>query len=77
MTTDVKAIREWLEDAENYRCQGCGNRVEPCVGSWRWNGTTWEHICSGDPQAGYTIAERFEPTPEDIFKAEMARAGLL
>lgn len=57
-------IGEWLEDARNYSCTGCGEQCSPSVGKWRWNGTTWEHQC-GDPQAGYTVAERVEPVVLD------------
>lgn len=47
-------MRQWLEDAAKFICDCCGEPCNSVIGSWRWNGTQWEHQCPGShPQAGH------------------------
>lgn len=32
-----------LADAANWRCMGCGEVANPSSGSWRWDGSAWQH----------------------------------
>lgn len=43
-----------LDAARHWKCQ-CGERCNPCSGSWRWSGYAWEH--HHGTQAGHFEAE--------------------
>lgn len=56
------ARREREEMALNgaWRCSCCGELMEGLDGSWRWNGTVWQH---SHGEAGHFDARNFSDSP--------------
>lgn len=53
-----------------WRCENCGDVVEPTDSRARWAGDHWQHAC-GDPQAGHYDCRFFRA--DDPRDAELAR----
>ena len=51
-----------------WRCENCGEVVEPVDGRARWAGDRWQHAC-GDPQAGHYDCRFFGEADAVVCKA--------